>query len=101
MQARIAKPQNKLEQLQGELDQLYINVLGQLGETDSNYIRRVVSIKNILEYSGRLLILGGAVFWNPVALVIGVLSLSASQIIESMEIGHNVLHGQYDFLKRS
>lgn len=97
-QLELVKPQNKLEQFQLELDQLYIRVLGQLGETDANYIHRVVSIKNILEFGGRILILGAAVLWNPVALVIGILSLSASQIIESMEIGHNVLHGQYDFL---
>lgn len=98
MQPKIIKPYNKLEQFQVELDQLYINVLGQLGETDANYIRRVVSINKILEFSSRALILGGAVFWNPVALVIGTLGLSVSQIVESMEIGHNVLHGQYDFL---
>lgn len=98
MQIKMIKPKNKLEQFQFDLDQLYISVLGQLGETDANYIRRVVSMKNILEFSSRVLILGGAIFWNPVALVLGILGLSISQIIESMEIGHNVLHGQYDFL---
>ncbi len=98
MQTRTAKPENKLEQFQGELDELYANVLRELGETDALYIRRVVSIKKILEFSSRFLILSGAIFWNPVALIIGVVGLSASQIIESMEIGHNVLHGQYDFL---
>ncbi len=98
MQSKIVKPKNQLEAFQFELDQLYINTLGQVGETDANYIRRVVSIKNILEFSSRILILGGALLWNPVALIIGVLGLSASQIIESMEIGHNVLHGQYDFI---
>ncbi len=98
MQLKTTKPGNRLEQFQLELDTLYIHVLGQVGETDAHYIRRVVAMKNLLEICGRILIFGGAVFWNPIALIVGVLALSASQIIESMEIGHNVLHGQYDFI---
>lgn len=98
MQSAIARPVTRLEQFQLELDALYKKVLGQVGETDAHYIRRVLAIKTLLEITGRLLIFSGAVFWNPIALIIGVLALSASQIIESMEIGHNVLHGQYDFI---
>ncbi|MCI0732844.1 MAG: fatty acid desaturase [Methylococcaceae bacterium] len=98
MQSKTTIPGNRLEQFQLELDELYKHVLGQVGETDAHYIRRVVAMKNLLELGGRILIFGAAVFWNPVALIVGVLALSASQIIESMEIGHNVLHGQYDFL---
>ncbi|MGR9107992.1 MAG: fatty acid desaturase [Gammaproteobacteria bacterium] len=98
MQSTTPRPGNRLEQFQLELDALYKRVLGEVGETDAHYIRRVVATKNLLEISGRVLIFGGAVFWNPIALIVGVLALSASQIIESMEIGHNVLHGQYDFI---
>ena len=98
MQLKPTKPRTRLEQFQLELDTLYKNVLAQVGETDAHYIRRVVAIKNLLHMSGRILIFGGAVFWHPIALIVGVLALSASQIIESMEIGHNVLHGQYDFM---
>lgn len=98
MQPKITKPRTRLEQFQLELDELHRRVLEQVGESDALYIRRVVQIKNLLEIVGRLLIFSGAIFWNPIAIVVGVVALSSSQIIESMEIGHNVLHGQYDFL---
>ena len=34
----------------------------------------------------------------PPALVLGTVGLSAAKILENMEIGHNVLHGQWDWM---
>lgn len=88
----------KLEAFGAEMQALREKTLQQVGETDRTYIRRVIAWQKIIKWTGRILILAGAVSFHPVALVIGVLALSASQIIENMEVGHNVLHGQYDFM---
>ena len=36
--------------------------------------------------------------FGPVSWVLGVLSLATAKIVENMEVGHNVMHGQYDWM---
>ena len=94
----MATPQLAPEQLDAfgkEMDALRRRVVAQLGETDANYIRRVVDVQRKLEVTGRALMFAG-VF--PPAWIAGVIALSLSKIIDNMEIGHNVLHGQYDWM---
>eukprot|EP01034_Spumella_vulgaris_P039604 gene39604-48932_t len=81
------------------------------GERDARYIRRLLKIHRYLEISGRLAIYaslallpqwghalaGWAFFWPVMAL--GVLTLGAAKILENMEIGHNILHAQWDWLR--
>ena len=59
-----------------------------------DYIRHVMEVQRYLEISGRLLIHFSL---EPISWALGVASLSAANILENMEIGHNVIHGQYDF----
>jgi fatty acid desaturase len=85
-----------LESLRSDLDELRARVVAKVGAEDATYIKRVRSLTRSLEVSGRVLI---HVSLEPVSFGLGVLSLGLSKIIENMEIGHNVMHGQYDFMQ--
>jgi fatty acid desaturase len=77
-----------------ELDALRQRVLDDLGERDVDYIRNVIRAQRALEVAGR-----GLLFLSilPPAWLGGVGALSLSKILDNMEIGHNVMHGQYDW----
>lgn len=78
-----------------ELDALRNRVRADLGTNDVAYIRRLIRLQRIAEVAGRLFLFMG---FNPVAFALGVALLSLSKILDNMEIGHNVLHGQYDWM---
>jgi NADPH-dependent stearoyl-CoA 9-desaturase len=78
-----------------ELDALRDEVLADLGDRDAAHIRRVVRLARGSAIAGRTLLAFG---FTPVSFGVGVLALSAAKILENMEIGHNVLHGQYDWM---
>ena len=79
-----------------ELQELRDEVMASLGEADARYIRRVIATQRGLELAGRGLLLG-ALF--PPAFVLGTAALGFAKILENMEIGHNVLHGQWDWMR--
>jgi fatty acid desaturase len=86
----------QLEAFGQELDAIRARVVADLGERDSGYIKRVIRTQRGLELAGRgLLFLG----FLPPAWVGGTAALSLSKILDNMEIGHNVMHGQYDWMK--
>jgi len=78
-----------------ELDALKERVIADLGERDATYIRRIIKAQRGLEVGGRVLLFGGIFppFW-----LAGTAMLGLSKIIDNMEIGHNVMHGQYDWM---
>ncbi len=84
-----------LESLQAELDGIRRDVEDSLGERDARYIRRVIAVQRGLDLSARLLLAFGSKRW---AWWGGVTGLALAKIIENMEIGHNVLHGQWDWM---
>lgn len=88
----------QLDSLAADLDQLRNVTLSQIGAKDANYIRKIVRIQRLCELGGRVLIMFGL---HPIAWLAGVVLLSLSKILDNMEIGHNVLHGQYDFMQDS
>lgn len=77
-----------------ELDALRARVMGSLGERDVRYIKRMIHIQRSAEIGGRLALFCG---FNPFAWCLGVMLLSLSKILDNMEIGHNVMHGQYNW----
>ncbi|QXC59295.1 acyl-CoA desaturase [Aquihabitans sp. G128] len=79
-----------------ELDDLRRRTVADLGERDREYLEKVVRAQRGLEFAGRALLFAG---FLPPAWVGGVTALSLSKILDNMEIGHNVMHGQYDFLQ--
>lgn len=84
------------DQLAKDLDQIREIIKPQLGADDANYIRKIIRIQRLAEVGGRLVLM--LCFFNLWFLLAGTLILAFAKIIENMEIGHNVLHGQYDFL---
>ncbi|WP_372450981.1 fatty acid desaturase family protein [Actinoplanes flavus] len=85
-----------IEQLGRELDAIRDEILAVRGEKDARYIRRMIAVQRRLELGSRAVLLF-SVF--PPAWVLGTIGLSISKILENMEIGHNILHGQYDFMR--
>ncbi|MET1033922.1 fatty acid desaturase family protein [Arthrobacter halodurans] len=86
----------QVAELGRELDAVRDEVLAKRGAADAAYIRRVIKLQRALEIGGRVALLGSR---NRVAWVAGTTMLSFSKIIENMEIGHNVLHGQWDWMR--
>ena len=85
-----------IEQLGKELDALREEILADRGQRDADYIRRVIKVQRGLELGSRAVLLA-SIF--PPAWLLGTLGLSISKILENMEIGHNVLHGQWDWMR--
>jgi NADPH-dependent stearoyl-CoA 9-desaturase len=78
-----------------ELDALRARTVAKLGAEDAKYIRNIVRTVRYTEVAGRALLMAG-IF--PPAWILGTLSLGVSKIIENMELGHNVMHAQYDWM---
>ncbi len=85
----------QLDEFGAELDAVRQRVLDDLGQEDADYIRRVIRLHRAFDVLGRVLVF--CVFWWP-AVALGVVFLGLSKILENMEIGHNVMHGQYDWM---
>jgi linoleoyl-CoA desaturase len=79
-----------------ELDAIRDDVLAARGASDAAYIRKVIKAQRILETGGRAALFASLF---PPAWLAGATMLSFSKILENMEIGHNVLHGQWDWLR--
>ncbi|WP_036137782.1 acyl-CoA desaturase [Luteibacter sp. 9135] len=90
----------ELQSFGDELDALRARVTADVGARDARYIRRIVAAVRWTGVAGRALLFLGA-FVHAVlvpAWILGVLCLGASKILENMELGHNVMHGQYDWM---
>ncbi|HEY7052759.1 MAG TPA: acyl-CoA desaturase [Mycobacterium sp.] len=85
----------QIEAFGRELDALKQRVIDDLGERDATYIRRVIKAQRALETGGRGLLMAGIL---PPAWLAGTAMLAVSKILDNMEIGHNVMHGQYDWM---
>jgi fatty acid desaturase len=85
----------QIESFGEELDAIRERLVADLGERDAGYIRRVIRAQRGLEVAGRGLMFAG---FLPPAWLAGVAALSLSKILDNMEIGHNVMHGQYDWM---
>jgi fatty acid desaturase len=83
---------DQLEAFGAEMDAIRQRIIGELGEEDATYIRDIVKAQRAFEVAGR------ALFYLPPAWPLAVAALSVSKILDNMEIGHNVMHGQYDWM---
>jgi fatty acid desaturase len=85
-----------VEDIGVELDAIRAEVIASRGERDAAYIRKVIDGQRKLELSSRALLLFSLF---PPAWVLGTAGLSVSKIVENMELGHNVMHGQWDWMR--
>jgi fatty acid desaturase len=90
---RLSKDQ--IEAIGREFDAIHDEVFNDLGERDAKYIRSMIELHRRLVVVGRVESIPSR-FW-PMWLL-GTASLSAAKILENMEIGHNVMHGQWDWM---
>ncbi len=93
---RAPLPDVDLDQLAEELDAIREAVLADLGESDAAYIRRLLRVQRSLDAAGRAALAFGLF---PPAWLAGVGMLGLAKILENMEIGHNVMHGQWDWMR--
>ncbi|MGH8355828.1 MAG: fatty acid desaturase family protein [Pseudomonas sp.] len=85
----------ELDAFGADLDALRQRTQAALGEPDARYIRRIRALTRGCAWSGRALLLCG---WLPPTWLLGTLLLGLAKILENMELGHNVMHGQYDWM---
>jgi fatty acid desaturase len=85
----------QIEELGKLFDELHEQVKDDLGQRDADYIRGVISLHRRLALLGRAALVPGR---SKVAWAFGTATLSLAKILENMEIGHNVLHGQWDWM---
>jgi linoleoyl-CoA desaturase len=86
----------QVEELGRELDALRESVVASRGAKDAAYIRKVIKAQRGLELGSRAVLLASLF---PPAWLLGTAGLSVAKILENMEIGHNVLHGQWDWMR--
>ncbi|MGA8845997.1 MAG: acyl-CoA desaturase, partial [Nocardioides sp.] len=90
-------PEN-IDQLGRDLDAIRQSILDARGEKDAAYIRKVVDVQRKIELGSRAVLLVSIL---PPAWILGTVGLSIAKILENMEIGHNVMHGQWDWMRDS
>ncbi|WP_405485778.1 fatty acid desaturase family protein [Nocardia sp. NBC_00511] len=84
-----------VEALGHELDAIRRDIESRLGARDADYIRRTIAFQRVLDISARLVIACGR---GKLGLALGTAALATAKSIENMEIGHNVCHGQWDWM---
>jgi linoleoyl-CoA desaturase len=85
----------QIDELGREFDAIHDEVYADLGDRDSRYIRSTIKLHRQLVLAARALLLGSRS--KPLSLA-GTAALSLAKILENMEIGHNVMHGQWDWM---
>ena len=85
----------QIEQLGREFDAIHDEVYAELGDRDARYIRSTIKLHRQLVLAARAMLLGSR--YKPLWLG-GTAALSVAKILENMEIGHNVMHGQWDWM---
>ena len=85
----------QIEELAKEFDAIHDEVFGELGDRDAKYIHSMIEMHRRLVVAARVLLLASR--FKP-AWVAGTSMLALAKILENMEIGHNVMHGQWDWM---
>jgi len=103
-QLPVALDDDAIEAFGRELDAIQREVKASLGDSDRRYIRRMIENRRSLAIGGRALIFASLPLMPAVPVFAGVigagtLALGLAKILENMEIGHNVIHGQWDWMQ--
>jgi linoleoyl-CoA desaturase len=84
-----------VDALGAELDAIRRDIEESRGEADARYIRRAIAIQRGLAVGGRAMLFASN---KKPAWAAGTVMLGLAKIIENMELGHNVMHGQWDWM---
>lgn len=87
--------EEQLNAFGAEIEALRAKYLAKLGQEDVDYIKGIIRLQKRLEIGGRAAIYAG--IFNPLVWVGGVATLGVAKILDNMEIGHNMMHGQFDW----
>ncbi len=79
-----------------ELDAIRADVLAARGAQDAAYIRRVIKAQRSLELASRAVLVFSR---HRGAWLVGTAGLAVAKIIENAELGHNIMHGQWDWMR--
>src|SRR6201992_369793 len=85
----------QIEEIGREFDELHEQVKASLGDRDAKYIRSIIGLQRRLALLGRAELVASR--WR-IPWIVGASTLGLAKILENMEIGHNVLHGQWDWM---
>jgi len=85
----------QIEELGREFDAIHDQVKAELGERDRKYITSMIEMHRRMVVLARVLLFASR--YKP-AWIAGTTMLSLAKILENMEIGHNVMHGQWDWM---
>jgi NADPH-dependent stearoyl-CoA 9-desaturase len=84
-----------LDEFAAALEAIRREVESSRGATDRAYIKRAIAFHRALEVAARLVIGTGRGKFGWAA---GTAALAAAKCIENMELGHNISHGQWDWM---
>ncbi|MBU1801667.1 MAG: acyl-CoA desaturase [Actinobacteria bacterium] len=91
----------EVEQIGAELDAIRAEIEESRGDADAAYINRVITVQRWMAAAARI----GMIVSSPMdkkvrgpVLAASAVSLGLAKILENMEIGHNVMHGQWDWM---
>src|SRR6201985_2143444 len=87
--------QEQLDELARIFDAMHDEIREDLGDRDRRYITSMIEMHRRLAVLARTVLVASR--FKP-AWVLGVAANSAAKILENMEIGHNVMHGQWDWM---
>jgi linoleoyl-CoA desaturase len=91
---------DEVEQIGRELDAIRVEIEESRSDADAAYINNMIRLQRGLATAGRVVLLAGAHSkkGRKPAWVAGAGLLGLAKILENMEIGHNVMHGQWDWM---
>ena len=85
----------QVEELGRKFDEIRKEIEDSLGAGDAAYIRKMITLQRRLAVAARVTLFASAF---PPAWLAGTAMLGVAKILENIEIGHNVMHGQWDWM---
>ncbi|XID76123.1 fatty acid desaturase family protein [Alkanindiges sp. WGS2144] len=86
----------QIEEFGRKIDAIRAETMAKIGKEDSDYIYKVRNFVRYTEIASRAMLMVAG--WIPPVWLLGTAMLGVSKIVENMELGHNVMHGQFDWL---
>ncbi len=84
-----------LDEFAAALETIRCDIESSRGSADRAYIKRAIAFQRGLEVAARLVIGFGR---GKLGWAVGTAALAAAKSIENMELGHNISHGQWDWM---